>query len=86
MDVPYERDADIMVCLRGISIATITPEDIAALLLVQAFGGRILPLTCPEMLTIDQITVHFASFSGCPADVPDLTPDAMLNSCSNIHR
>lgn len=27
MDVPYERDADIMVCLRGISIATITPED-----------------------------------------------------------
>lgn len=47
MDVPYERDADIMVCLRGISIATITPEDIAALLLAQAFGGRIFPLTVP---------------------------------------
>lgn len=71
-----------MACHRGTSLATIAPGDIAAsmaaLLLVQAFGGRILPLTCPEMLTIDQITVHFASFSGCPADVPDLTPDSYV--------
>ena len=65
---------------RETSLALIAPDDvaatIAALLLNPAPGPRILPLTGPETLTIDQIADHYAAALDCQIDVPDLTPDS----------
>lgn len=65
---------------RETSLAPIAPDDvaatIAALLLDPARGIRILPLTGPETLTIEQIADHYAAALGRPIDVPDLTPDS----------
>jgi uncharacterized protein YbjT (DUF2867 family) len=67
---------------RETSLAPVAPEDvaasIAALLLAQTPGGHILPLTGPEILTIDQIAGHYASLLGDPVDVPDFTPDSYV--------
>ena len=68
---------------RGTSLALIAPDDvaatIAALLLDPAPGTRILPLTGPETLTIDEIAGYYAAALGRPVDVPDLTPDSYVD-------
>lgn len=68
---------------RDTSLAPIAPDDvaatIAALLLDPAPGRRILPLTGPETLTIDEIAVHYASALGRPVNVLDLTPDRYID-------
>jgi NAD(P)H dehydrogenase (quinone) len=68
---------------RETSLAPIAPDDvaatIAALLLAPAPGTRILPLTGPETLTIDQIAGYYANALGRTVDVPDLTPDSYVD-------
>lgn len=68
---------------RGTSLAPIALDDvaatIAALLLDPAPGTRILPLTGPETLTIDEIAGYYAAALGRPVDVPDLTPDSFVD-------
>jgi NAD(P)H dehydrogenase (quinone) len=67
---------------RNTSLALIAPDDVAAtiatLLLDPAPGTRILPLTGPETLTIDEIAAHYAAALDRPVDVPDLTPDSYV--------
>lgn len=67
---------------RETSLAPIAPDDvaatIAALLLNPTRETRILPLTGPETLTIDQIAGHYAAALGRPVDVPDLTPESYV--------
>lgn len=68
---------------RDTSLALVAPEDvaatIAALLLDPAPQTRILPLTGPETLTINQIAGHYADALGRSVDVPDLTPDSYID-------
>ncbi|WP_439029071.1 NAD(P)H-binding protein [Gordonia terrae] len=68
---------------RSTSLAPIAPDDvartIAALLLDPVRGTRILPLTGPETLTIDEIAVRYAAGLGRPIDVLDLTPDSYVD-------
>lgn len=68
---------------RDTSLAPIAPDDvaatIAALLLGSGSEPRILPLTGPETLTIDEIAAHYAAALGRPVDVPDLTPDSYVD-------
>jgi NAD(P)H dehydrogenase (quinone) len=65
---------------RDTSLAPIAPDDvaatIAALLLNPMPETRILSLTGPETLTIDQIASHYAAALDCPVNVPDLTPES----------
>lgn len=67
---------------RDTSLAPIAPDDvaatIAALLLDPTRGTRILPLTGPETLTIDQIAGYYAAALDCPVEVPNLTPDSYV--------
>lgn len=68
---------------RDTSLAPIAPDDvaatIAALLLKPASGTRVLSLTGPETLTIEQIAGHYAAALGSPVEVPDLTPESYVD-------
>ena len=68
---------------RDTSLAPIAPDDvaatIAALLLKPSAGTRVLSLTGPETLTIEQIAGHYAAALGSPVEVPDLTPESYVD-------
>jgi NAD(P)H dehydrogenase (quinone) len=68
---------------RDTSLALIAPDDVAAtlaaLLLDRTRGTRILPLTGPETLSMDEIAGRYAAALGRPIDVPNLTPDRYVD-------